>query len=202
MQAGTTALAWDEVTECIDQNNQPFPCTVDSYSIAYGTAARDPAAVPPNGYSQEIDVGNVTNYEFTTLPDCTDHYFGVAAYRAGEYSTEWSNEVVGFNRPEVAALDITEWERGYAYTVTVTGNNYKSGANVFTGSADVAVTSVFVSACGQLSVDVSIAPGATLGSYFLEVRNPDGTFGELLDAFTIIKKTPGPALDLRRTELR
>ena len=199
--AGSVELEWPAVITCIDSNGVSSPCDPDGYKVYFGTSPRD-TAVPPAGYTDSRNVGPVLNATIDQLADCTDYYFGVTAVRGLEESTVYSPELVGWPAPAVISTAPDTLERGYTYTLDVAGNNFKAGVQVLTSSGDVSILQVRVVSCTLLAVDVTLAPGSNLGSFSLEARNDDGSYAEQLGAFTIIKKSPGPVQDLRRSNVR
>lgn len=84
--AGTAKLAWDPNTES----------DLAGYRIYYGTSTRtgdDPKNCGLCGYSNKVDVGNVTTYTFNNLPEGFTYYFSVTAYDTSGNESAFSNEV-------------------------------------------------------------------------------------------------------------
>ncbi len=79
---GTIKLSWDEATDNTE---------VTGYQVHYGTES---VTEPGENYENSVDVGNVTEYEFTDLQVGETYYFSVIAYDAeGNESTVWAEEV-------------------------------------------------------------------------------------------------------------
>jgi Purple acid Phosphatase, N-terminal domain/Quinohemoprotein amine dehydrogenase, alpha subunit domain III len=167
--SGTIPLAWDAV-----------PGTnVAGYRVYYGSK--------PGTYTKSLDVGNTTSATVTGLADCTTWYLSVKAYNtAGTESAAYSNEVTGWARPVVASVAPASAKQGSRVTLTLTGNDLRSGATVQFGNPSISVNSASVASCGGLTADVTIAAGATVGSTNVDVMNTDGTFGTLAGAFTVL----------------
>lgn len=164
-------LAWDSSPEA----------DVKGYRISYGTT--------PGGYTNHVDVGNVTDYVLTGLSHCSRYYFAAKAYDlAGNVSQGYSNEVRGLVNPSIASVSPSAAERGQALTVTVTGSSFDVGASVvFSDRINVYSTS-YVS-CTQLRATISLSGEATLGPQSAWVVNPDGSYGALGLAFQVLPVT-------------
>ncbi|GAB7027328.1 malectin domain-containing carbohydrate-binding protein [Geotalea toluenoxydans] len=81
--AAQATLSWDPTTTYADGS----PLTaVGGYRVHAGTA--------PGSYSQNINVGNVNSYTFTTLNDATTYYFAVTAYDTAGLASAFSNELL------------------------------------------------------------------------------------------------------------
>ncbi len=68
--------------------------------------------------------------------------------------------------------------------ITVKGKNFASGATASFGSG-VTVNSTTVKSSTELSVNVSVEPGASTGARTVTVTNPDAGVGSLASAFTV-----------------
>ena len=80
--AGQASLSW----EAPSTNEDGTSLTdLNGYKIYYGTA--------PGNYTQNIDVGNVTTYNFTNLTDGQTYYFVATAYNSARVESSYSNEV-------------------------------------------------------------------------------------------------------------
>jgi len=91
--------------------------------------------------------------------------------------------------PFVEAVTPNTGGLGERLTVTVTGTNFASGANVDFGAGVVVEQTSTVSAT-QLTATISIDDNATIGARDVTVENPSGASATLPDAFLI---TPPPA---------
>src|SRR4051812_45938720 len=76
VSAQTATLAWDASTDP----------AVTGYRVSFGAASR--------GYTQTVDVGNVTQYTVSGLALSFDYYFAVQAYTATGMQSAYSNEAV------------------------------------------------------------------------------------------------------------
>lgn len=167
--AGTASLAWDPVSDT----------DLAGYRVYYGTS--------PGSYTQSVDVGNVTQATITGLTDCTNYYFGVKAYdTAANESTTYSNQVQGWSRPIVTSSTPSSAEQGRTLNLTIAGTNFPSGATALFSNAGITVNSTTVNACGQLTLNVTVAAGATPGASNLDVTDADGVFGTGTAIFTVV----------------
>ena len=80
--AGQASLSWEAPATNEDGTSLT---DLNGYKIYYGTA--------PGNYTQNIDVGNVTTYNFTNLTDGQTYYFVATAYNAARVESSYSNEV-------------------------------------------------------------------------------------------------------------
>jgi hypothetical protein len=167
--AGTASLAWDPVSDT----------DLAGYRVYYGTS--------PGSYTQSVDVGNVTQATISGLTDCTTYYFGVKAYdTAANESTSYSNQVQGWSRPIVTSSTPSSAEQGRTLSLTIAGSNFPSGATALFSNAGITVNSTTVNACGQLTLNVTVAAGATPGASSLDVTDLDGVFGTGNSIFTVV----------------
>ena len=84
--AGSATLSWDP-------NTEP---DLAGYKIYYGTSPRtgtDPKICGLCGYSNRVDVGNVTTYTFNNLTNGQTYYFSVTAYDTSNNESAFSNQV-------------------------------------------------------------------------------------------------------------
>ncbi len=167
--AGTASLAWDPGSDA----------DLAGYRVYYGTS--------PGSYTQSVDVGNVTQATISGLTDCTTYYFGVKAYdTAANESTSYSNQVQGWSRPVLTSSTPSSAEAGRTLSLTIAGTNFPSGATALFSNAGITVNSTTVNACGQLTVNVTVASGATPGLSNLDVTDLDGVFGTGTAIFTVM----------------
>jgi hypothetical protein len=166
--AGTVSIAWDPVPDA----------DLQGYRVYYGTS--------PSSYSQSVDVQNVTQATISGLTDCTTYYFGVKAYdTAGNQSTTFSNQLQGWSRPVVSAATPAAVEAGRSLSVTIAGSNFAAGAAALFSNAGVTVTSTTVNACGQLTLNVTVANNAAVGVSSVDVTNADGVYGTGVGIFSV-----------------
>lgn len=157
------------------------------YRVYRGNAA--------GSYSQNTDVGLVTETTVSGLADCTTHYVAVKAYTStGAQSTEFSNVVSGWPRPRITSVSPTALQQGSQATLTVNGSNFQPGATVTFADSTLVVTGVTVSACNQLLVNVAVGAGAALGPRNVEVVNADHVFGAGTGLFSVTADSSGPVI--------
>lgn len=165
--AGTVSVAWDPVADA----------DLAGYRVYYGAAS--------GSYTQSVDVGNVTSTTLN-LADCQVWYVATKAYdTAGNMSASYSNEVSGWARPIVSAVNPSSAEQGRTLSVVISGSNFQNGATVAFANAGVTVTSVTVNSCTQLTATIAIASTAAAGATSVEVTNPDQVFGTGVGVFTV-----------------
>jgi hypothetical protein len=171
VSAGQILLQWD-----------PVPGAT-GYRVYYDTRS--------GSYRRSLDVGNSTRATVPSLTDCTPWYLAVKAYNSAGESAEYSNEVVGWPRPEVTAPDPAAEIQGARFTLDIRGSNFQSGARVEIDSPHVFVDSAAVRSCAQIQVAASIEPTsagvrpAEIGRYKITIVNPDDVFGERSQAFEV-----------------
>ncbi len=81
VSAGEAVLTWKAPTVNADGTTLT---DLAGYKIHYGTASQN--------YSQSVDVGNDTNYQFNSLDDGFIYYFAVTAYDTSGNESEYSGE--------------------------------------------------------------------------------------------------------------
>jgi hypothetical protein len=166
--AGTVSIAWDPVLDT----------DLQGYRVYYGTS--------PSSYTQSVDVQNVTQTTISGLTDCTTYYFGVKAYdTAGNESATFSNQVQGWSRPVVSGVTPSSAEAGRSLSLTISGSNFAAGAAALFSNGGVTVTSSTVNACGQLTVNVTVANNATAGASSVDVTNTDNVYGTGVGIFSV-----------------
>lgn len=166
--AGTISIAWDPVA---DED-------LAGYRVYYGTSS--------GNYSQSVDVGNVLETTLTGLSDCTTWYVAVKAYdAAGNLSESYSNEVSGWPRPVVSSTSPPSAEQGRTLDVVIQGSNFQSGATVKFLASGIAVNSVTVNGCSQITANVTVSASAAVGAGDVEVTNPDLVYGVGAGVFTV-----------------
>ncbi len=171
--AGTISVAWDPVSDP----------DLAGYRLYWGNSV--------GNYTQQQDVGIGTSATLSGLTDCATYYVGVKARDAlGNVSASYSNEISGYPRPVVTAVSPASAEQGLQLNVMLTGANFMSGATVQLGNAGIAVNSVTVNSCNQITASITVGSGAAAGATTLDVTNPDQVFGTSSGLFTVLAATP------------
>ncbi|UCF69186.1 MAG: Ig-like domain-containing protein, partial [Acidobacteriota bacterium] len=172
--AGTISIAWNPVSDP----------DVAGYRVYYGTL--------PGIYTQNKDVGNVTETTLTDLAACVRYHIAVKAYDTGGLeSVDYSNEVVGLPRPIVSSVQPNQLEQGSAATLRILGESYDDGASVEISGSGVTVSAVRRVSCTELEADVEAAFDAAPGPRDVTVLNPDNSFGTLNGGLTVVAN-PAP----------
>ncbi|HCC05052.1 TPA: hypothetical protein DEP58_01965 [Patescibacteria group bacterium] len=65
---------------------------IGGYRVYYGTSPRTDSC-PQGGYTENVDVGNNTQYTLTGLENNTTYYFSVTSYNSGKIESCFSEEV-------------------------------------------------------------------------------------------------------------
>jgi hypothetical protein len=169
--AGVIMLSWDPVAGAT------------GYRVYYGNQAGQ--------YPQSVDAGNTTSATLTGLTDCVDWHLAVKAYNAAGESPSFSNEVVGWPRPEVGTPAPAAQIQGSQFTLEVTGSNFQPGATVEIDNPNVFLDAVAVLACDRIQIAATIEPTARgvrpaqVGRYTLSVVNPDTVYGARSQGFEV-----------------
>ena len=170
--AQSATLAWNANTES----------DLAGYRVEYGTVSGSP--------STSVDVGNVTQRQFTGLQAGVTYYFRVRAYTTSNVESAPSAEVS--HTPPVAVVPMltsispTSGPSAGGTIITLTGTNFASGATVLVNG--VAATGVtFVSATQVRAT----TPAGSAGARSVQIRNPSGQSASLAGAFTYVG---GPGL--------
>ncbi|MBW2339730.1 MAG: fibronectin type III domain-containing protein [Deltaproteobacteria bacterium] len=170
-----------------DANTEP---DLAGYNVYYKTGSSGP---PYNGTgategNSPIDVGNVTQFTLTGLPDGVTHYFVVTAYNTGDVESDYSNEV---STSGGVTLAITSPQQGFSvndtnytsYTVSGTAGALAS-IEIFASATSLGTTTALAN--GTWTIDVDFTPCAE-GSTDLTAESN----GSTSDAVTgIYDKTP------------
>lgn len=171
--AGEIRLRWDAVTGAT------------GYRIYHG--------VDSGAYSGSSYVGNVLEASVGGLANCTEHYVAVKAVNSAGESTTFSNEIVGWPRPEVQSQTAILMQ-GTQMTLDIRGVNFQPGAELVLtsgvpvnqlGEQLIRVESAAVLSCQQLQALFTIEPTARgframeVGHFTVtfEVFNPDSVYG-------------------------
>ncbi len=112
--AGATfTLQWDP-------NTEP---DLTGYKLYYGTASRT--------YSSNIDVGNVTTYQLSSLQDGVTYFFAVTARDQDGNESTYSNEVTGrWNLPPQASASANPTSGHAPLNVSFTGSGTDSDGTI------------------------------------------------------------------------
>jgi hypothetical protein len=94
--------------------------------------------------------------------------------------------------PTVTAVNPDQGYRGETLDVTITGTNFNGATSVSFG-AGITVNDFDVDSNTQITADITIAAGATLGTRDVSVTTPEGT-GTLEDGFTVLEEVPEPTV--------
>lgn len=97
----------------------------------------------------------------------------------------------GLAAPTVTSLSPSSAIQGATLNVTVAGANFQNGAYCSFGSG-ITVNSCAFNSSTQLTANVTIAPGATVGKNSVTVTNPDLQTATLANGFTINQAPPPP----------
>jgi len=174
---GTISLAWDPV----DHDD------LAGYRVYYDTA--------PDTFGDSVDVGAATQATLAGLADCTDYHVAVKAYdSSGVLSEQFSDSVVGWARPSLAAVSPDRVERNRSYQLVIDGANFQAGVGVVISDPGVTVQQVSHGGCGQIRVDVNVGATAALGSVEIQVVNPDQVFGTGAGLLAVVDDTTGPGI--------
>jgi len=174
--AGTISLAWDPVDHA----------ELAGYRVFFDTT--------PESFGSSEDAGTSTAYTLS-VEDCVEYHVAVKAYdTSGAYSEQYSQEVVGWARPAVAAVSPSQVERNVTSQLTFSGTNFRSGVQVQILDPGVAVLQVAENGCNQLVVDISVSETAGLGPVVVRVINQDGTYGDGSGLLGVIDDATGPAI--------
>ena len=65
---------------------------IEGYRVYYGTNPRTDSC-PQGGYTENVDVGNTTQYTLTGLENNTTYYFSVTSYNSRKIESCFSEEV-------------------------------------------------------------------------------------------------------------
>lgn len=184
LHAGTISLAWDPVSNA------------GGYRVYYGTSSGQ--------YTSVYDAGNSTQVDLTVSGDCLTYYTAVKAYNAQGESAEYSNEVSGWPRPQIAGLQPAAAFQGSQITLNINGANFQSGADLVVDTSslptDVAgdplvrLENVVVVSCDRIQAMLTVEPtvrgvrAMQVGEFpvGLEVRNPDSVFGSRISDLEVL----------------
>jgi hypothetical protein len=166
------------------------------YRVYYGLSS--------GNYSHSVNVGNVTEVDLGGFSDCTTYFLAVKAYNAAGESDQYSNEITGWARPEIASMAPAAVAQGSQVTLNISGANFDSGselrfdtANVPTdsmGNALIRLENISRISCNEFQALLTVEPTARgirameIGGFeaYFSVVNPDEVFGEATENWEII----------------
>ena len=170
--AQTTTLVWNANTES----------DLAGYRVHYGTVSGSPTTT--------VDVGNVTQRQFSGLQVGVTYYFRVTAYNtANEESTpsaEVSHTPAGAIVPTLTSVSPASGPTSGGTVITLTGTNFASGASVLVNGA--AATSVTFLSATQVR---ATTPAGAAGARTVQITLPSGQSASLSSAFTYV---PAPTI--------
>jgi hypothetical protein len=166
--AQTVTLAWNANTES----------DLAGYRVQYGTVAGNP--------STTVDVGNVTQRQFSGLQAGVTYYFRVRAYNTSDQESAPSAEVShtpggGTVVPTLTSISPTSGPTSGGTVITLTGTNFAVGAAVSVNG--VAATNVIVDSTSQVR---ATTPAGAAGARTVQISNPSGQAASLAGAFTYV----------------
>jgi ribosomal 50S subunit-recycling heat shock protein len=129
----------------------------------------------------------------STATSCTDagvspgsHSYTVTAVWRSWTATSAAKTATAISSPTVAAASPASRGQGAgAQTVTITGSHFASGASATFSGSGVAVNSTTFKSSTELTVAVTVATNASVGSRNVTVTNPDAGAGTGSAVFTV-----------------
>jgi hypothetical protein len=165
--AQTATLAWDANSES----------DLAGYRVHYGTVSGNPTTT--------VDVGNVTQRQFSGLQAGVTYYFRVTAYNTANEESTPSAEVSHTPAvpvvPTLTSVSPTSGPAGGGTVITLTGTNFASGATVRVNG--VAATAVTYLSATQVR---ATTPAGTAGARTVQITLPSGQSASLSNAFTYV----------------
>ena len=171
--AGDLNVSWDPSTDAT------------GYRIHYGPN--------PSQYDTSFDVGNATVTNLDSLGDCVMWHFAATAYNAAGESG-YSEEVASWPRPVLAQATPNFAEQGRQLDVSISGTNFQGGAIVSFSDPAIAVNSINVSSCTELSVNLTIGNAAGIGPVVVTVAHPNGVSSQASALFAVEAETTAPVI--------
>jgi hypothetical protein len=177
------------VATVFDNDNNRMPDVPIIFTTSAGSLASMSTTLRTNAAGQAIDRLTLLNEGSAT----------VTAFSGAPEGGIRSNDVT-VNRSTqtdvvVASVSPTSGAQGTTLSVTVSGANFQPGAIVSFGE-DISVNSVTFVNSNQLVANITIdpAPQNTSSARTVTVINPDGSNGNLPNAFRIITTNPAPVI--------
>jgi len=150
-------------------------------------------------YGPFVDVGNVTQATYSGMADCAATYFAVTAHNtAGD--SGFSNEVSSWPRPVLSGTSDAEAQRGDQLNLVITGMNFQPGASLQFSNPDIAINSMTIDACGQITSSITVGSSAAFGPTEISVVNPNGVTGTAAGLFSVVGDPLPNVPNLRRTD--
>lgn len=168
--AGTISLEWDPVPEA------------EGYRVYYGTSSGQ--------YTDYVNVGNTTSTTLNVFADCTTYFLAVKAFNSSGESDSFSEEISGWARPEIHTVSPSARRQGSQFTLEIQGANFMTGADLEIDNPNVFVESVS-SSCDRVTAALTVEPTsrdvrpAEIGTFRIEIVNPDQVYGAEADAFEV-----------------
>jgi hypothetical protein len=170
--AQTATLAWNANAES----------DLAGYRVHYGTVSGNPTTT--------VDVGNVTQRQFSGLQAGVTYYFRVTAYNSVNQESTPSTEVSHTPAvpivPTLTSVSPASGPTSGGTVITLTGTNFASGATVSVNGAP-ATSVTFVSATQVRAT----TPAGAAGARTVLITLPSGQSASLASAFTYV---PPPAV--------
>ena len=151
-QAGSAGLSWTAPTT---NTNGTALTDLGGYKLHIGTASRS--------YTQNIDVGKLTNYQASNLTDGSTYYFAVTSYDTAGLESGYSNEVSKVLPAAPITYTITATASAGG-TITATGNT--STSTVTSGTSTI--TSVTVTSGANQAFAITPATGYSVSGVLLD----------------------------------
>lgn len=145
------------------------------------------------------------------LGDCVPYYLAVKAFNTFGESADFSNEIAGLPAPRLEGLDCGADpiaplpDVSSSRTCLLTGANYAEGFAVVGALPDgITVEGLTWVSCQEVGFDLVLAPApeVALGTYRLEIENPDAGFGFNAELLVVESGKPGIVLSIQRSDPR
>ncbi len=161
------------------------------YDIYFGTDP-NPPLIASDQFIGRVDNGVTESYTLSQLAPGTTYYWRIVGKTMANMTATgpvWSFTTAGAPTPPpaVSSVSPTNGSTTGGTSVTITGTNFLSGANVTFGGA--AATGVTVISSTQIT---AVTPAHAAGAVDVVVTNPDGRSGSLASAFTYATPPPPP----------
>ncbi len=176
----SVTLSWPAST--LEPGGQP----VGGYIVTRYDGSGAPQAIGP-ACSDVVDGLQCIE---TNVPDGTWHYSVtpvIGEWRGSESAT--TSVIVA--APTLTTVTPNARGQGFTGNLTLTGTNLVNGAGVVFSGTGITVNTVTFNSPTQLTVNISVAPTATIGARNVTVTNPDGGTATCNNCFTV---NTGPTL--------